>query len=266
MELTWGLLGALICSLVSADNGVSTTTPTITVKQGQPTEFQCDYTANYQSPRVEWKFVNNDQETSIIYYDGELTMSYKDRAEVFPKGLRLKSVTKNDNGVYTCEVTSKDSSGTLLYGQAKTTLTVLVPPSIPVAQVPTSVTNGGVAVLSCIEKDGSPPATFSWFKDKVLLPSNPKDSPTFQNSSYTFNPTTGVLKFEPVTKGDSGEYYCEAKNSEGSQTSGVVRMNAEDVNVGGIVAAVIVSLLILALIAFAVWFAYSRGYCNKKTK
>uniref|UniRef100_A0A8C5R816 Junctional adhesion molecule A n=1 Tax=Leptobrachium leishanense TaxID=445787 RepID=A0A8C5R816_9ANUR len=246
MESKWLILGWMCCGLTA--------------------EFSCEYSANFQTPRVEWKFADVNQDAKIIFYEDTVTDSYKDRVVVFPRGLRLSGVSgTSDNGVYTCEVTAKDSSGQPLYLEAKTKLTVLVPPSTPVAQVPTSPTNGGVAILYCIEKSSSPPATFTWFKNQIQMPPNPKDSPTFQNSSYTIDPNSGVLKFEPVTKVDSGEYYCEAKNSQGAQTSAAVRMETHEVNVGGIVAAVIVSLLILALIAFGVWFAYSRGYFGKKT-
>ncbi|KAM8921673.1 junctional adhesion molecule A, partial [Pelodytes ibericus] len=252
-------------TVTAALGGVSTPNPQISAKEGDSVEMGCTYTADFQNPRVEWKFVNNEQETSLIYYDSKLTASYKDRAVFYPNGLRLSGLTRNDNGEYICEVTGRDPSGSAPYGDARTKLTVLVPPSKPIAQVPTSVTNGGVATLTCIEKDSSPPATFTWYKDKIQMPSKPEGSPNFQNSSYILNPSTGMLKFDPVKKTDSGEYYCEARNTQGVETSAVVWMEATDVNVGGIVAAVIVCLLLVALIAFGVWFAYSRGFFNKKT-
>ncbi|KAM4690324.1 junctional adhesion molecule A [Rhinophrynus dorsalis] len=258
---------SLCVSLVAAGQiPVNSQAPTITVKEGEPAEFQCSYPKDLPGLRVEWKFVNMDQETSIVYYEGELTVPYKNRAVSFPQGFRITSVTRKDSGEYVCEVTSIDSSGTTNYGEAKIQLTVLVPPSTPVAQVPSSVTTGGVAELVCIEKDSSPPATFAWYKNKILLPDNPKSSPTFQNSTYTIDPKTGVLKFDPVLKTDVGEYYCEASNSQGKQTSAAISMSVSDVNVGGIVAAVVVVLIILALIAFGVWFAYSRGYFTSTKK
>lgn len=35
-------------------------------------------------------------------------------------------------------------------------------------------------------------------------------------------------------------------------------------NVGGIVAAVLVTLILLGLLIFGIWFAYSRGYFHSK--
>lgn len=37
-----------------------------------------------------------------------------------------------------------------------------------------------------------------------------------------------------------------------------------EVNVGGIVAAVVVLLMVLALVAFGIWFAYSRGFFSSE--
>lgn len=75
-----------------------------------------------------------------------------------------------------------------------------VPPSKPVAHVPTSATIGSKAVLRCTETDGSPPPTFRWYRDTMLMPSDPKTSLTFRNSSYTLDSTTGEL----VSAGRSG--------------------------------------------------------------
>lgn len=237
--------------------------PALNLKEGSNAEFTCNYQAAFQNPRVEWKFTSGT-DTTLVYYDGELTAPYKSRATYFPQGLRLDSVTRKDSGEYSCEVTGKDSSGKPQYFQDKTQLVVLVPPSVPIAQVPTSVSTGSTATLYCIEKDASPPPVFTWYKNGVPMPENPKDSPTFQNSSYTIDKTTGQLRISPVMQTDIGQYSCQAENSQGKQTSAPVQMEIKNVNVGGIVAAVIVSLLILGLIAFAVWFAYHRGYIGKK--
>lgn len=41
-------------------------------------------------------------------------------------------------------------------------------------------------------------------------------------------------------------------------------LSPDEVNVGGIVAAVVVLLMVLALIAFGIWFAYSRGFFSSE--
>lgn len=251
------VLTLTLCAVVLGDNSVQR------VKEGATVELPCNYPPSYQNPRVEWKF-NSGQDTTLIYYNGALTVSYASRAQYYPQGLQLRDVTRKDGGEYVCEVTD-NSSGKPAYTEIRTQLVVLVPPSVPVAQVPTSVTIGRSATLQCVESDGSPRPTFTWYKNKVQMPQDPKTSPTFQNATYILDPTTGELTFNPVTQWDSGEYYCEATNDQGRQVSGAVAMETYEKNVGGIVAAVILVLIILGLIGFGLWFAYSRGYIGKKT-
>uniref|UniRef100_A0A8D0L685 Junctional adhesion molecule A n=1 Tax=Sphenodon punctatus TaxID=8508 RepID=A0A8D0L685_SPHPU len=212
-------------------------------------------TAQGGNSRVEWKFQRGSS-LALVYYNSKLTDNYKSRVELYPTGIRFKSVTRKDTGTYTCEVINAAGDAFL----SVVNLVVQVPPSKPTAKVPTSATIGSNAVLKCIESDGSPLPTFTWYKDNVLLPTNPKASPLFRNSSYTIDEKTGVLAFEPLTGFDTGEYHCEAKNGVGSgQKSEAIRMEATELNVGGIVAAVVVVAIVLGLIGFGVWFACSRG-------
>lgn len=59
--------------------------------------------------------------------------------------------------------------------------------------VPSSVTIGNRAVLTCSEKDGSPPSEYSWFKDGMLMAIDAKKTRAFINSSYTVDPKSGDL-------------------------------------------------------------------------
>lgn len=68
-----------------------------------------------------------------------------------------------------------------------------VPPSKPTVNIPSSATIGNRAVLTCSEQDGSPPSEYTWFKDGIVMPTNPKSTRAFSNSSYVLNPTTGEL-------------------------------------------------------------------------
>ncbi|XP_066428562.1 junctional adhesion molecule A [Eleutherodactylus coqui] len=236
-------------------------------------ELTCNYPSSYQNPRIEWKF-DSGKDTVLVYYNGEtdwlilslLLASYKNRAQYYPQGLRLRGVTRKDAGEYVCEV-SDTSSGSVGYMEVKTQLQVQVPPSVPVAQVPTSASIGSSVTLACVENDGFPRPKISWYKNNILMPENPKSNPIFQNTTYTMDPKTARPgnTFNPVMQLDSGEYLCEASNANGLQRSTAIFMETYERNVGGIVAAVIIVLLILGLIAFGVWFAYSRGYIGKKT-
>nr|KAF6268484.1 F11 receptor [Pipistrellus kuhlii] len=144
---------------------------------------------------------------------------------------------------------------------------ITVPPSKPTVNIPSSATIGSRAVLTCSEPDGSPPSEYLWYRDGALMPLEPKRNRAFSNSSYSLNPTTGELVFDPVSASDTGEYSCQAQNGFGSPVmSAAVRMEAVELNVGGIVAAVLVTLLLLGLLVFGIWFAYSRGYFDRKKK
>lgn len=68
-----------------------------------------------------------------------------------------------------------------------------VPPSKPTVNIPSSATIGNRAVLTCSEKDGSPPSEYTWYRDGVLMPTEPKSNRAFSNSSYSLNQKTGEL-------------------------------------------------------------------------
>ncbi|CAN0002336.1 unnamed protein product [Bubo scandiacus] len=247
------LLGAAAVSLV----GAQVTSETREVPEHQPADIPCAaFRSGWSSPRIEWKFQKGSS-LVLFYYGGELTEPYKNRVQFSPTTIRFSTVTRADTGKYICEVVGDGSQ----IAKSEVNLIVQVPPSKPLAHVPASATIGSRAVLRCAETDGSPPPTFRWYRDGALMPADPKTSPTFRNSSYTLDPATGELIFEPLSGFDTGDYSCEATNNVGSpQKSDVVRMEASEVNVGGIVAAVVVLLMVLALVAFGVWFAYSRGF------
>ncbi|XP_015263831.1 PREDICTED: junctional adhesion molecule A [Gekko japonicus] len=261
MAETWCWLWVLFCvaswSLVSGQ-----TKEEIQVPENQSVNLPCKAKAGVGTPsRLEWKFQGSSG-TAFVYYEGQLTESYKNRADFHPNELYLKSVTRKDTGQYTCQVVGDINSG---LRENTIDLVVQVPPSKPKAHVPSSVTIGNRAVLTCLETDGSPRPTFKWYRNDILMPVDPKTNTLFKNSSYTLDSSTGVLTFEPATSFDVGDYACEADNSIGaSQKSEAVHLEPSEVNVGGIVAAVVLLLIVFGLAAFGIWFAYSRGFFSKR--
>lgn len=100
-----------------------------------------------------------------------------------------------------------------------------------------------------------------------MMPTDPKSSRAFSNSSYSLDHKTGELVFNPVSASDSGEYMCQAQNGHGTpMRSDAVRMEAAELNVGGIVAAVLVTLILLGFLILGIWFAYRRGYFDRTKK
>ncbi|XP_015739781.1 junctional adhesion molecule A [Coturnix japonica] len=251
------VLSAAALSLV----GAQVTQETKEVPENQPVDIPCSaYRSAWRDARIEWKFQKGSS-LVLFYYAGQLTEPYKDRVVFSVTSIHFNTVTREDTGKYICEVVGDGSQ----IAKSEVNLIVQVPPSKPVAHVPSSATIGRTAVLRCSESDGSPPPTFRWYRDGMLVPADPKSSLSFRNSSYTLDSATGELTFNPVSAFDTGDYYCEASNNVGmAQRSDTARMEASEVNVGGIVAAVVVLLMLLGLIAFGIWFAYSRGYFQRK--
>lgn len=252
----------ILCSLALGSGTVFTPEPEVRVAENKPAKLPCSY-SGFSSPRVEWKFAQGDT-TSLVCYNNKITASYEDRVTFSHSGITFHSVTRKDTGTYTCMVSDEGGN---TYGEASVQLLVLVPPSKPTVSVPSSATIGSRAVLACSEQDGSPPSEYYWFRDGTLMPTEPKSSRAFSNSSYTLNHKTGELVFDPVSASDTGEYTCQAQNGYGTPVrSDPLRMEAAELNVGGIVAAVLVTLILLGVLIFGIWFAYSRGYFDRMKK
>ncbi|KAL6070014.1 hypothetical protein STEG23_001523 [Scotinomys teguina] len=134
----------------------------------------------------------------------QFTARYAERVTFLSSGITFNSVTRKDTGEYTCMV-SEDSGQN--YAEVSIRLTVFVPPSKLTVNIPSSLTIGNRAVLTCSEQDGSQPSEYSWFKDGIDMLTDAKKTRAFINSSYTVDPKSGDLVFDPVTAFDSGEYY-----------------------------------------------------------
>lgn len=235
----------------------------VRVKENEGTDLTCSYSADFgPNPRVEWKFKDAKGSLAYVFYDGKLTTPYASKVTKYADNLRFAKVTRKDNGTYDCEV-----SGNGKFGEVRVMLTVLVPPSQPLARVPTSVTTGKQALLTCHDTEGSPKSKYRWYKDGTLLPTEPSKVAGFKNYTYKLNTDNGNLEFSPARKMDSGQYYCEAFNDAGPpQRSQPMKMEIRDQNTGGIVAGVIVALLLVALLVFGIWYANKKGYLPKKTE
>ncbi|XP_062048558.1 junctional adhesion molecule A [Lepus europaeus] len=253
---------AVLCSLALGKGTVYTSEPEVRVAENNPIKLPCTY-SGFSNPRVEWKFVQGTT-TSLVCYNSKITASYEDRVTFSPSGITFRSVTRKDTGTYTCMVSEDDGNN---YGEVTIQLIVLVPPSKPTVNIPSSATIGNRVVLTCSEQDGSPPSEYTWFKDGMLMPMDPKNNRAFINSSYTLNQKSGELAFDPMSAFDTGEYSCQAQNGFGTPVmSDAVRMEAVELNVGGIVAAVLVTLILLGVLIAGIWFAYSRGYFDRTKK
>uniref|UniRef100_U3KBY5 Junctional adhesion molecule 2 n=1 Tax=Ficedula albicollis TaxID=59894 RepID=U3KBY5_FICAL len=212
------------------------------------------------SLRIEWKKIQS-QGVSFVYYNSEFTGDLRGRAEMLNTGIRIRNVTRRDSGTYRCEISAKSEEGQHL-GEATITLTVLVAPTTPVCDVPSSAMTGTVVQMSCKETEGSPPSEYQWYKNGVaLLEKTGTGSARAANITYTMNKKSGTLLFNTVTKNDTGEYFCEASNGIGtSQKCSVKRMQVDDLNVSGIIVAVVFVALVMVLCGLGVFYAQKKGY------
>ncbi|XP_042355873.1 junctional adhesion molecule A-like [Plectropomus leopardus] len=256
---------ALFCLAATGVSGFTVTTKNadVRVKENIGADLTCSHSADFGSEaRVEWKVMDQRGSQKYVIFKGKPTSSYGNRVTMYGDNLRFSKVTRQDNGVYNCEV-----SGNGQFGEVAVKLTVLVPPSKPLCRIPTSVTTGKPALLSCHDSDGSPAPKYRWYKDNTLLPPEPSKIAGFKNFTYKLNQDNGNLEFPAASKMDTAQYYCEAYNDAGPpQSCKAVKMEVRDLNTGGIVAGVIVALLLLALLGFGIWYAHKKGYLPKKTE
>ncbi|XP_075958200.1 F11 receptor, tandem duplicate 1 [Anarhichas minor] len=268
MLVSWLVSVALFFTAATGVSGFTVTTSNadVRVKENDGTDLTCSHSADFGADaRVEWKFKNLKGSQAYVIFNGVPTTPYSKRVTMYGTNLRFSKVTREDNGMYDCEVSSSTSASQ--FGEVRLKMTVLVPSAVPLSRVPTSVTTGRTTKLTCHDSVGSPPSKYKWFKDGVLLPAEPSKIAAFKNATYKLDTDTGNLEFTSTTKMDSGQYVCEAFNDAGPpQRSKAFKMEVRDVNVGGIVAGVIVALLLVGLLVFGVWYAHKKGYLPKKTE
>ncbi|KAM6161427.1 LOW QUALITY PROTEIN: junctional adhesion molecule B [Erethizon dorsatum] len=214
------------------------------------------------SSRLEWKKLGRG--VSFVYYQQAFQGDFKDRAEMIDFSIRIKNVTRNDAGKYRCEVSAPSEQGQNL-AEDTITLEVLVAPAVPSCEIPSFALSGTVVELRCQDKEGNPAPEYIWFKDGNRLLENPKLDSQSANSSYTINTKSGTLKFNTVSKLDSGEYSCEARNSVGYRRCPQKLMQVDDLSLSGIIVAVVAVVLVICACGLGVCYALRKGYFSKET-
>ncbi|XP_030771035.1 junctional adhesion molecule B isoform X2 [Rhinopithecus roxellana] len=197
----------------------------VTAVEYQEAILACKTPKKTVSSRLEWKKLGRS--VSFVYYQQTLQGDFKNRAEMIDFNIRIKNVTRSDAGKYRCEVSAPSEQGQNLE-EDTVTLEVLVAPAVPSCEVPSSALSGTVVELRCQDKEGNPAPEYTWFKDGIRLLENPRLGSQSTNSSYTMNTKTGTLQFNTVSKLDTGEYSCEARNSVGYRRCPGKRMQVEE--------------------------------------
>ncbi|XP_067298396.1 junctional adhesion molecule 2A [Pseudorasbora parva] len=245
----------LIQSIPVVPVTVTSRNPKVEVHESSEAELSCEFkTERDRSPRIEWK--KKDKDVSFVYYEGRFVGTFQKRARIDGATVHLREVTQADAGEYRCEVSAPADSITL--GETNVTLRVLVPPHTPSCDVPSSALTGSLVELRCRDQHSIPPAVYTWFKDNRPLPIR------HPNATYTLNEFTGVLTFQTVSRADTGQYHCEAKNGVGPAKScqGTL-MQIDDLNVAAVVSGVLLLCLLLLICSVGVCYARRHGYFSR---
>ncbi|XP_067322796.1 junctional adhesion molecule B isoform X1 [Anolis sagrei] len=263
--LLLGLLGCHLGYYKAYGITVETDNKLVKAREFEGAYLNCKHNAKKQSDtRVEWKKISG-KDVSFVYFQGSFIGNFKGRAEIRHSSIQIKNVTRKDSGKYRCEISTPSEHGQEA-GETEITLLVLVPSAVPVCEVPISAMSGTVVELRCKENEGVPASKYRWYRNSFPL----SESLTLGNVKkdrlpYTMNTTSGTLLFNHISKNDTGEYYCEAHNEIGQpQKCSVKRMQVDDLNVSGIIAAVVIVALIIASCGLGVYYAQKKGYFSKK--
>ncbi|XP_068919070.1 junctional adhesion molecule B isoform X7 [Petaurus breviceps papuanus] len=233
----------------------------VTAIEFQEAILSCKYQRKTSPSRLEWKKLGPS--VSFVYYQQTFQGDFKNRAEMLNFSIRIKNVTRKDAGQYRCEVSVPSDQGQNLEEDI-ITLEVLVAPGVPLCEVPSSALSGTVVELKCQDKEGFPAPEYTWFKNGVHLLENPKSGHKITNISYTMNKKTGTLQFNSVSKLDTGEYFCEARNSVGYHKCPGKQMQIDDLNINGILGAVITVALLILFCGLGACYAQKKGYFAKE--
>ncbi|CAH2316004.1 hemicentin-2 [Pelobates cultripes] len=115
--------------------------------------------------------------------------------------LQIKSISLDDEGVYTCVATNPAGEG-----RQDVFLNVLVPPNIEPTDVNHTVVENLPASLECLIS-GSPFPLVSWYRGEELITAMP---------GITLLNEGRILQIERAQRSDSGEYRCVASNTVGT--------------------------------------------------
>ncbi|XP_034033140.1 junctional adhesion molecule 2a isoform X2 [Thalassophryne amazonica] len=235
---------------------VSTSRHKVEVRESTDAVLSCMFqTESDPNPRIEWKKKGKD--VSFVYYEGHFRGTFEGRATIDGATVTLQKVTQEDAGEYRCEISAP--LDTVSLGETNITLTVLVPPHTPSCEIPSTAVTGSVVQLRCRDQQSIPPATYSWFKDN-----QPIGPPRHANATYLIDSRTGVLEFKSVTKEDTGQYRCLAKNGIGPpKMCEGKQMTIEDVNITATVATTVAVILLVVICGCGGFLLHRSGFFSR---
>ncbi|KAK2918574.1 carcinoembryonic antigen-related cell adhesion molecule 6-like [Channa argus] len=156
----------------------------------------------------------------------------------YNKGQKIEGQTSSNISV---SVHVTDSFSCAVKGQETFPSPSVYPPKLPSVSVSPSaeIVEGSSVNLTC-SSDANPAANYTWYKEN-------EDSPKASGQIFT------ITDFRPE---HSGNYYCEAQNTLGRQTSDLHFIGQPGISTAGVTAAVLLPLLILLCVY--VWIRKRR--------
>jgi hypothetical protein len=166
----------------------------VSASVGTAATFACVATGN-PTPTIEWLDPSN---TAIVNSSNYL---------VTGEGLTVTSVTRSDEGRFTCEAETRAG-----VARQHAFLNVQYPPEVLISEVTVIVVEGQATSLPC-HLEGNPMTSFSWRRSG-------EDVLQQQNGRFTLS-TSGTLQISSSAKTDEGSYQCTLTNLLGSASSTV---------------------------------------------
>ena len=119
--------------------------------------------------------------------------------------LTLMSVTAEDGGTYTCNVTNSAGSDTY-------STSVFISPRITLDPTSVNASNGTTEISFTCNATGFPQPEIEWMREDDSLPTSASGENTTTLTIAGENTTT--LTIAPVLFGDEGLYYCVATSNQ----------------------------------------------------
>ena len=168
--------------------------------QGDNITFSCNPIGNPEA-KVTW---TRDLRHKQKFPDGSDTI---ESTEIY-----LENVNKDHAGSYKC--TARNQTGDFIQ-QEKFFLDVKYAPDIKIdKEFINAAENDDIEIICLI--DASPKANVTWFKDSIEIIEDKK--------KFTHNGDNYVLFIPSLSFSDSGNYACQAQNTEGEKSSKMIQL------------------------------------------
>ena len=172
-----------------------------TPTKGDNITFSCDPRGNPEA-KVTWTRYKSVRRT---FSNGNDTIEGTE--------INLENVNKDHDGLYYC--TAKNQSGDVLAKEWFVLNVKKYAPDIKITEEFINAAENDDIEITCLI-DASPKANVTWFKDSIKIKEGRK--------KFTHNGDNYNLFIPSLSFSDSGNYYCQAKNTERKKYSKMIQL------------------------------------------